>query len=140
MALLDELTPEECVDLLRVGLVGRVALTTPDGLHIVPVNYTVVDGGVLVATSPYSVLGTYGRGSPVAFETDGIDAGAHEGWSVVVRGRAEVVDPSERGQLGGAVPQPWADGVRAMLLRIPFSELSGRRLGRSGAGTTASES
>jgi hypothetical protein len=89
---------------------------------------------VLVATSPYSVLGTHGRGSVVAFEVDGFDPETREGWSVVVRGRAEPVDPSSRGRLADAPPRPWADGVRALLLRIPWSDLSGRRLDESAGG------
>lgn len=130
MGIVREIGFEECAGLLRVGVVGRVALGTPDGPHIVPVNYSVVDEAVVVATSPYSVLGTYGRDSMVAFEVDGLDPENHEGWSVVVRGRAEALDPVElRGVAERGAPRVWADGARALTLRIPWTELSGRRVG-----------
>ena len=96
MTLSRELAFDECVRLLRAGVVGRVAITTPDGPHIIPINYSVVDDAIVVATSPYSALGTYGDGIVVAFEIDRFDYETHTGWSVVVRGRAQAVtDPDE---------------------------------------------
>ena len=130
MAEFTEIGFEECADLLKSSVVGRVAVTTPDGPHIVPVNYAVVGEAVVVATAPYSVLGTYGRQSMLAFEVDGFDPVLKEGWSVVARGRAEAVDPAELRELGGGQPRPWATGTRTLLLRIPWSELSGQRVGR----------
>jgi nitroimidazol reductase NimA-like FMN-containing flavoprotein (pyridoxamine 5'-phosphate oxidase superfamily) len=128
-----ELAFDECVRLLESGVMGRVALTTPGGPHIVPVNYAVVEESVLVATSPYSALGTYGPRQPVAFEVDHFDYENHTGWSVAVHGRAEVVaDPVEVRRLKAIwAPRPWADGSRNLLLRIPWTELSGRSVGGS---------
>jgi len=121
---------EECAALLRAGVVGRVAVATPGGPHIVPVNYSVVDGAVVVATSPYSVLGSYGRGAVVAFEVDHVDCETQQGWSVVARGRADALDPADlRNVRDRGLPQPWADGSRTLYLRIVWSELSGRRIG-----------
>jgi hypothetical protein len=126
---------EECAALLRAGIVGRVAIATQDGPHIVPVNYAVVDEAVVVATSPYSVLGTYGRGGMLAFEVDGFDPETQEGWSVVARGRAEALDPLGLQQVREhGLPTPWADGTRTLFLRIPWSELSGRRVGKAPRG------
>jgi nitroimidazol reductase NimA-like FMN-containing flavoprotein (pyridoxamine 5'-phosphate oxidase superfamily) len=131
MTLPRELAFDECVRLLRAGVVGRVALATPEGPQIIPLNYSVVDESILVATSPYSALGTYGTQSIVAFEVDSFDYDSHTGWSVVVRGRAEVVaDPAEVQRLRQVwAPRPWAAGSRNLYLRIPWTELSGRSLG-----------
>jgi nitroimidazol reductase NimA-like FMN-containing flavoprotein (pyridoxamine 5'-phosphate oxidase superfamily) len=130
MALVREIGFEECAELLRGGVIGRAALSTPTGPHIVPVNYSVVDEALLVATTPYSVLGTYGRGSMVAFEVDDFDYETHWGWSVVARGRAELLGPDEVQRIKAQwSPHPWADGSRTMHLRIPWQELSGRRVG-----------
>ncbi len=121
----------ECSALLRAGVAGRLALSTPDGPHIVPLNYVVVDSAIIVRTSPYSVLGTHGRDTVVAFEVDHVDPVREGGWSVVARGRAEVV--RERGEIDHihAVcdPRPWASGGRELLVRIRWTELTGRRLG-----------
>ena len=126
-----ELSYSECEALLRAGVTGRVALSAPDGPQIVPVNYSVVDGAIILRTSPYSVLGTYGRGTTLAFEVDHFDHAYHRGWSVVARGRSEVVDdPTEIAHIRSVwEPRPWAGGARALVMRIRWSELTGRQLG-----------
>ena len=131
MALPRELAFDECARLLRSGVVGRVALTTPEGPQIIPVNYSAVDETIIVATSPYSALGTYGAHNLVAFEVDHFDYEDHTGWSVVVRGRAEAItDPEEVHRLRQVwAPRPWAGGSRNLHLRIPWTAVSGRSLG-----------
>ena len=131
MADVRELSPSECEALLRAGVAGRVALTTPTGPHILPVNYSVVDGAVIVRTSPYSLLGTYGRDTTVAFEVDQFDHDRHRGWSVVARGRAEAINDSAEVDRIRRVwePRPWAGGTRSLYLRLHWTELTGRQLG-----------
>ncbi len=130
MSMARELGFQECSELLEGGVVGRVALSTPDGPHIVPLNYSVVEEAIVVATTPYSVLGTYGPGSMVAFEVDHFDYETHGGWSVVARGRAQVLGADELKRLRERwAPRTWVDGSRTLHLRIPVRELSGRRVG-----------
>lgn len=126
-----ELSRAECETLLRAGVAGRVAIAAPDGPHILPVNYSVVDDTIVIRTSPYSLLGTYGRSAMLAFEVDQFDYEAQRGWSVVGRGRSEVVQDGEELEHIRAVwsPRPWASGVRRLVLRLPLRELTGRRLG-----------
>lgn len=128
-----DLTREECLPLIRAGVVGRVAVSTPTGPHIVPVNYSVVDDAVLLRTTPYSLVGTHGRNSVLAFEVDSFDHERQRGWSVVVRGRASAVDDAEARRHIDETrpPRPWASGQRWLMLRIPMTEVSGRRLGGS---------
>lgn len=126
-----ELSARQCEELLGAGVAGRVAISTPNGPHIVPVNYSVVDDAIIVRTSPYSLLGTYARDTTFAFEIDGFDQERARGWSVQARGRVEVV--TDRDELEhireSSEPQPWATGVRVLYLRLRWSELSGRQLG-----------
>jgi nitroimidazol reductase NimA-like FMN-containing flavoprotein (pyridoxamine 5'-phosphate oxidase superfamily) len=130
VAIVRELGFDECERMVRAGVVGRIALMTPDGPQIVPLNYSVVGDAIVVATSPYSVLGTYAAGALVAFEVDEFDVGEGTGWSVVVRGRAAMVgSPDEVQGLAEALVHPWAGGSRNLFLRIPRTEVSGRRLG-----------
>ena len=135
-----ELDLEECERLLRAGVVGRVALSTPEGPHIVPVNYAVVDDTIVVRTSSYSVLGTYGRNAMLAFEVDHVDHDRHVGWSVVARGRGWAeVDPDQVSRIRTRwQPRPWASGSRNLYLRIRWQSLTGRALGTDW--TRASES
>jgi nitroimidazol reductase NimA-like FMN-containing flavoprotein (pyridoxamine 5'-phosphate oxidase superfamily) len=126
-----ELSRDECTRLLAAGVAGRIALATPTGPHILPVNYSVNGESVLVRTTPYSLIGTYARDATVAFEVDQFDHEYQRGWSVQVRGRAEVVDDAE--QLARIQrdwpPRPWATGQRNLVVRIPWTEVTGRRLG-----------
>jgi nitroimidazol reductase NimA-like FMN-containing flavoprotein (pyridoxamine 5'-phosphate oxidase superfamily) len=126
-----ELSPEECRELLSAGLVGRVAVCTPVGPHIVPVNYAVVDDAVVIRTTPYSVLGSHARGATLAVEVDQFDYERQRGWSVVARGRAEAVNGAEELNHIRSVwdPHTWATGQRNLYLRMRWSELTGRRLG-----------
>lgn len=126
-----DLSQAECETLLRSGVVGRLAVSTPGGPHVIPINYSVVDNAIIVRTSPYSVLGTYGRDSRLAFEIDQFDHEHHSGWSVVARGRAAfVTDPADLDHIRALwQPHPWATGAREMHLRLTWDELSGRRLG-----------
>src|SRR5215217_4294664 len=96
MAELRELSYAECRALLVRQRAGRVAVSTPDGPHIIPLNYSVVDESIVFRTSPFSVLATYGRNAKLAFEVDHFREDVQLGWSVVVRGRADAVtDPEE---------------------------------------------
>lgn len=128
-----DLTHEECVQLLSGGVGGRVALSSPNGPHIVPVNYSVLDDAIVIKTSPYSTLGTYGRDTMLAFEVDWFDHERQRGWSVVARGRGEVVtDPLEIDHIREVRdPRPWAGGGRNLYLRLRWTELTGRRLGEA---------
>lgn len=125
-----ELGYQECQTLLGAGVVGRAAVMTPDGPHIVPVNYWTVGESIVIRTTPYSVLGRYGRDAVIAFEVDSIDRADASGWSVVARGRVEMVtDAGELSDLRHEITtDPWAPGVRPMYLRLEYTELSGRSL------------
>jgi uncharacterized protein len=116
----------ECHDLLESGQVGRIGFTDPAGQVVLPVNYVMVDGCVCVATSPFGSIARHAIGTSVAFEVDSIDDFTESGWSVVVRGRASVV---ERDELPSEdMPRPWADGIRILVLKISADEITGRRL------------
>ncbi len=127
----NELSPAECLELLRANVVGRVAMATPVGPRILPLNYAVFGDSVVFRTTPYSELATYGFGTELAFEIDQIDFEKHQGWSVVAVGRASRIDdPDEIQELRAAGgPRPWAGGQRTLYIRLRWRELTGRRLG-----------
>lgn len=122
---------QDCERLLRSGVIGRVALSTPEGPHIVPVNYAVVDDTIVVRTSSYSVLGTYGHNAMLAFEVDHIDPVQECGWSVVARGRCWAeLDPDQVAAIRqGWEPRPWASSNRNLYLRLRWESIAGRALG-----------
>lgn len=123
-----DLDARECTRLLREQHTGRVALATPDGPHIVPVPYTVLEDTIVVRTSSYSVLGSYGRDAMLAFEVHHHDPADRHGWSVVARGRAwAVTDPEETALVRSAWPvTPGSAAKLNVLLRFRWSTLTGR--------------
>jgi len=125
-----ELTVSECLGLLGGGVVGRVALSTPLGPRIVPVNYAMHGSAIVFRTTPYSELGSYGPRSEAAFEIDHLDYEHQQGWSVVALGRLEEMSPEEVDDLREFwEPRPWAAGHRNFFLKLVWRELSGRRIG-----------
>jgi len=130
MSDLVELPREKCEELLRASIVGRVAFNTAEGPEIIPVNYTTVGDAVVFRTTPYSRLGTHAAG-PLAFEIDHIDYDDHKGWSVLAIGVGELVE--NVGELAGEGafwnPKPWATGARVLYVRMPWTRLTGRRIG-----------
>lgn len=126
-----ELSVKECLELLNGGVVGRVAMCTPMGPRVVPLNYSMRDDEIVFRTMPYSELGTYGWNTDLAFEIDHLDYEKHQGWSVVAIGRASMVeDPDElRDIRAGWDPTPWAGGRRYMYIKLHWRDITGRRLG-----------
>ena len=120
----------QCESVLRSEVLGRIAFSAPDGPHIVPINYSVVDEAIVVRTSPDSLLANHGCGVTVAFEVDYINHSYRRGCSVVARGETDIVtDPAVVAHIHRVwEPQPWAGGTRPLLLRLRWRELSGRQL------------
>ncbi|NJP50191.1 DUF1918 domain-containing protein [Streptomyces sp. SBST2-5] len=126
---LRDLGPEECRARLSTHGVGRIAVTTPDGPAVVPVNYDVVDGAIVFRTAPHSVPAR-AVGSEVAFEVDHLDEAMSQGWSVLAVGPAEpVTEPATVRRLTErAHSTPWAGGEREMWVSIRPTRLTGRRI------------
>ena len=120
----------QAIGLLASREVGRLVYTRRALPAITPVNYAVRDHAVWIWTASTSSLAQAVRGAVVAFEVDEIDPEAHEGWSVVVLGMAElVVAPHELEQARELGPEPWVSGRREHLIRIPLQVVTGRRIG-----------
>lgn len=66
------------------------------GPLVVPVDYLLDEGTVVLRTDEGTKLDAALRGETVAFEIDVVDDTKGTGWSVLVRGRAvEVCNPAE---------------------------------------------
>ena len=124
-----ELDEDTCWGLLASVPVGRIAWNEAGGPVVVPVNHVVVDGVVVVRTAAWSGLERHVDDSDVAYEVDRVDEGSREGWSVLVRGSAQV---SYDG--AGTRPEPWAGGARPVTVRVHPRSISGRRLVAGDAG------
>lgn len=125
---LEILTRAECLVLLRTVPLGRIVFTDQAMPAVLPVNFSVWDGSLLIRTGAGSKLVAATRNAVVAFEVDDIDPDTGKGWSVVVVGRSGVVDhPAELAEAEQAAPQTWVGG-RDRLIRIAIGSISGRRI------------
>lgn len=124
---LAELRPYDCWALLAGVQVGRVAWCRPEGPGVVPVNLAVLHGSLWFRTTNESALLRECRGQRVAVEVDELDLEARSGWSVVVVGVAEVVDPDDAPQELHLL-ETWPAGDRSAYVRVETLEVSGRRL------------
>lgn len=123
---LHELDRDECAELLASTRIGRIAYNDADGPVVLPVNYIFDGQTVLFRTSPYGDLARH-LAEVVAFQVDGFDDFTESGWSVLVRGRAAVID---HGDLPGWSPRPhpWPEGVDQLLVQVRPRSIAGRRL------------
>ena len=119
----------ECMRLLAVGAkegeIGRVGIATDQAPVIIPVNFTLLDGQVLVRVGT-GFLSQAAGGHLVAFEVDHINSETGTVWSVLVRGLATVVEAPSQTEREAAghplVPEP---GNMVLILRPDV--VTGRR-------------
>ena len=125
---LEILDRAECLALLRTVPLGRIVFTDQALPAVLPVNFSVWDGSLLIRTGAGGKLAAATRNAVVAFEGDDIDPDTGKGWSVVVVGRSSVVEhPAEMAEAGHLAPRSWVGG-REHLIRIVIGTISGRRI------------
>jgi nitroimidazol reductase NimA-like FMN-containing flavoprotein (pyridoxamine 5'-phosphate oxidase superfamily) len=127
---LDVMSPEECEEHLSSGGVGRFVFTSESGPTALPVNYRLLDRDIVFSTRTHGVLSRAVSGDGrVGFEVDQIDDAMSEGWSVIISGRARLVDdPDELRRIAELGIEPWPGGRREALIRIETDAISGRRI------------
>lgn len=127
---LEVLDLETCLELIDETPVGRIAFVAGGEPAVLPVNHVLDGRTIAFRTAPGSKLETAARRGSVAFEVDAYDEERREGWSVLVRGVADVeMDDEAIAELEAHDLHPWADGVeRASWVRIRPNEISGRRI------------
>jgi uncharacterized protein len=128
---LEVLPLAQCLTLLRSRPVGRFAYLLDGAPTIVPVNHLVDGSTIVLRTQAGGKLGAAVVGAAVAFQLDDHDPLRGTGWSVLVRGRAELIEDDTRVDRYAEQLDSWALGDRdATWVRIVPDEISGRRLRR----------
>jgi len=125
---LEVLPLAQCLTLLRSRPVGRLAFLEAGGPTVVPVNHLVDGSTIVLRTQSGGKLDAAMMGAAVAFQLDDHDPVRGTGWSVLVRGRAEIVEDGAR---YADELESWALGdAVATWIRIVPDEITGRRLRR----------
>lgn len=127
---LEILTLGDALRLLESVAVGRIGFVEGDRVTILPVNHFVHGTSVLFRTAAGAKLDAAVVRRPVAFEADHWDADLRSGWSVLVRGDAEVVgEEAMVALLEARGLESWARSRhRRGWVRIRADEVTGRRL------------
>ncbi|MFU8840232.1 MAG: pyridoxamine 5'-phosphate oxidase family protein [Nitriliruptoraceae bacterium] len=132
---LEVLPLNQCLSLLRSRPLGRLAYVAAGSPVVVPVNHLVDGATVVLRTVAGGKLDAGIAGETVAFQLDDHDPARGTGWSVLVQGRAEVVDDPELLARYRDKLDSWAiadgEGEGVSWLRIVPDEVSGRRLRRT---------
>jgi len=120
------LSDDESWDLLKSVALGRLVTNVGGELEIFPVNFVTQAHTILFRTAEGTKLFGTVMNDKVLFEVD--DHTVAEGWSVVIRGTAQVLTASddiheaERAQL-----LPWIATEKLRFVRITPNTMSGRR-------------
>lgn len=127
------LTVGECLFRLQTVSLGRVGVSVGALPAILPVNFGVVDEGIVFRTAPGSKLDAAVAGNVVAFEADDADMAAGEAWSVLVVGQAEVVsDPDLLRRVLAIGVHPWAPKGKDHVVLVRAEQVTGRLIVREG--------
>ncbi|GAA4662915.1 pyridoxamine 5'-phosphate oxidase family protein [Kineococcus glutinatus] len=130
-----------CWALLRTAAVARLAVCVDGAPDVFPVNVAVDHGSLVFRTAAGRKLDAVLAGE-VALEADGLDGldgtggldgdgdgdGGRVAWSVVARGRAQLLHRTEELRGTADLPlAPWHAGGKPHFVRLVPTELSGRR-------------
>lgn len=125
-----ELTPAECLSLLRTIPYGRLVFTEGALPAAIPVNFLLDPAGIVIRTGVQSSAARIADGTIVALQGDQVDLVRRTGWSVTVVGRARTVnDDVELARLTALPLQPWVAGERNTFIVVQVGIVSGRRIG-----------
>ena len=125
---LETIEYDECLHLVGLSALGRLAVVVDDRPLVFPVNF-VLDGSSVVFRTDEGTKLFAAREGFIAFECDDIDRVYHTGWSVIITGRAEEVrEPSEVKRLDRLQLAPWCHVPKPVWLRIRPHTITGRRI------------
>ena len=126
---LEMLSGEECLALLANNDFGRIGLSINALPAILPVNYKMVDGVVVILSAGGAKVAAAANHSVVAFEVDKFSPSGEYGWSVLTIGVAFRVEdePELLARLNGPM-EVWIDIKAATLIGIRPDIISGRKI------------
>ena len=120
-----EVPEDSCWGYLDNAEVGRLATSVNDQPEVFPVNYVVDGQSIVFRTAAGSKLEDIVTNNRVAFEADGWTE--ETGWSVVVRGKAEVISDDAELALCDKMPLlPWVPTVKRNYVRVQADQITGR--------------
>ena len=119
----------KCLALLPTVSVARIGVSQDAIPAILPVNFVLHDGAVIIRSGAGSKLAATLANAVVAVEVDDFDPNGRTGWSVLVRGIARVIDdPAGLAAVSLLPLQPWAEDGNDQFIAIDLQLVTGRRV------------
>lgn len=127
---MEVLDHDECMALLASVPIGRIAMIDSGEIVVLPVNHVVQDGRVCFRTAPGAKLDAGIMQHVATFEADDYDEVEGTGWSVILKGRADLVtDPDELERLRESGVRPWSNPTfRTNWVTMHATSVTGRRV------------
>lgn len=124
------LDTHECLERLATAptKLGRVAFVREGYPVILPVNYSLLDGAVVFRSGIGGKADAALRGALLGFEVDTVDATLRTGWSVLIKGRAEVLTGDDLARARRLGLRTTAPGHRPWYFRIRADAVTGRQI------------
>lgn len=121
---------EECMELLGTVPIGRVAMIDAGEIAVLPVNHVVREGQVYFRSAPGAKLDAGIMQHVATFQADHYDVRNGTGWSVLIKGRADLVtDADELEELRESGVRPWSNPTfRTNWVTMQASSVTGRRI------------
>lgn len=117
-----------CWDLLRTVSVGHLAVLVDGYPEVFPVNYKVDHESVVFRTGEGTKLRAAAGPLAVALEADGLDDASRKAWSVLIKGKATILQPSDELLAGaGLTLFPWQSGDKDYFVCVVPTSVTGRR-------------
>ena len=125
---IEELSTSTCWSLLRDLPVGRIALPGDGDIEVFPVNFVVDGGTVVIRTAAGTKLSLIEANSRATFEADDVDVVSQTAWSVVLKGKVQVVHGHEAIiETFDMVLPTWQSGPKPTFVRLVPDGVTGRR-------------
>jgi uncharacterized protein len=124
----DVLDRDEAIALLGTRRVCRVVFTVDALPAVLPVNYAVDAGHIVLSTSVGSRLASAADGGVLAVQVDDLDSETRTGWSIVVTGVAEVLPDGAEWQRLRKLLDQWVPERDDIGIRLPMTVITGRRI------------
>ena len=128
---IEVLTEAECLDLLASTTIARIGLSAGSLPVILPVNFVLDGGSIVVCTGPGLKLRAAVARDVACLEVDDHDPVGHLGWSVLVTGRlSEIAGPAAVRAAERLPLAPWRHIDDVHFISLSMDLVSGRRLRR----------
>jgi uncharacterized protein len=126
---LEVLNAEDSFELIGGGTIGRIAVSVGALPALIPVQYVVDDGDILIQLDDGFGC-RIADGCVLGFEVDQFDAARRSGWSVLIIGTAKSLDAAEVEAATGEPLPHRDDHPHCKYMRLHPGTVTGRRISR----------